>query len=62
MRESAISHRIRVLEDKLGVSLIERRPRGVQLTLAGACFFERARLALDQLDYAVAGAKLGFDR
>jgi DNA-binding transcriptional LysR family regulator len=58
IRQSAVSHRIRVLEEKLGVSLFERQPRGVRPTLAGACFFERARLALEQLDYAVAAAKL----
>ncbi len=57
VRQSAVSHRIRVLEDKLGVSLFERRPRGVRPTLAGACFFEQARLALDQLEFAVASAK-----
>lgn len=58
VRQSAVSHRIRVLEEKLGVSLFERRPRGVRPTLAGACFFEQARLALDQLEFAVASAKL----
>jgi DNA-binding transcriptional LysR family regulator len=58
VRQSAISHRIRILEEKLGVSLFERRPRGVQTTIAGACFFERARLALEQLDFAVSGARL----
>ena len=58
VRQSAVSHRIRVLEEKLGVSLFERRPRGVQPTLAGACFFQQARLALEQLDFAVASAKL----
>lgn len=58
VRQSAVSHRIRGLEEKLGVSLFERLPRGVRPTLAGARFFERARVALDQLDYAVAGARL----
>lgn len=57
IRQSAVSHRIRSLEEKLGVSLFERRPRGVRLTLAGARFLERAKRALDQLDYAVAGAR-----
>jgi DNA-binding transcriptional LysR family regulator len=56
IRQSAVSRRVRLLEDRLGVSLFERRSRGVQVTLAGACFLERARLALDQIEYAVAGA------
>jgi DNA-binding transcriptional LysR family regulator len=57
VRQSAVSHRIRVLEDKLGVSLFERKPRGVRPTQAGVRFFERARLVLEGLDEAVAGAK-----
>lgn len=57
IRQSAVSHRIRTLEETLGVSLFERRPRGVRLTLAGVRFLERAKRALDQLDYAVAGAQ-----
>ncbi len=57
VRQSAVSHRIRVLEEKLGVSLFERRPRGVRPTLAGACFFDQARLALARLEFAVASAK-----
>jgi DNA-binding transcriptional LysR family regulator len=57
VRQSAVSHRIRVLEDKLGVSLFERKPRGVRPTQAGVRFFERARLVLEGLDAAVAGAK-----
>lgn len=57
IRQSAVSRRVRLLEDNLGVSLFERRPRGVQVTLAGSCFFERVRPALEQLDFAVTGAK-----
>lgn len=57
VRQSAVSHRIRVLEDKLGVSLFERKPRGVRPTPAGARFFERAKLVLEGLDDAVAGAR-----
>ncbi len=53
VRQSAVSRRIRSLEDTLGVSLFERYHGGVRITAAGARFFERARLALAQLDHAV---------
>jgi DNA-binding transcriptional LysR family regulator len=52
-RQSAVSRRIRSLEDTLGVSLFERYHGGVRITAAGARFFDRARSALAQLDYAV---------
>ena len=52
-RQSAVSRRIRSLEDTLGVSLFERSHGGVRITAAGARFFDRARSALAQLDYAV---------
>lgn len=32
---SALSHQMRVLEERLGVKLLERGPRGVKLTVAG---------------------------
>jgi len=50
VRESAISRRIRDLEDQLGASLFQRHSRGVCLTLAGQRFLQRARLALQQID------------
>lgn len=52
-RQSAVSRRIRSLEDTLGVSLFERYHGGVRITAAGARFFDRARSALAQLDHAV---------
>ena len=52
-QQSAISRRVRELEDVLGVSLFERYHAGVRVTAAGARFFEYARDALRQLDYAV---------
>jgi DNA-binding transcriptional LysR family regulator len=52
-RQSAVSRRIRSLEDRLGVSLFERHHGGVRITAAGAHFFHRARAALAQLDSAV---------
>jgi DNA-binding transcriptional LysR family regulator len=53
IRQSAVSRRVRSLEDMLGVSLFERSHAGVRVTAAGAQFFEQARRALDQLEYAI---------
>src|SRR2546429_3483296 len=53
VRQSAVSRRVRELEDELGVSLFERHHAGVRVTNAGARFLQEARTALVQLDYAV---------
>ena len=45
IQESAISRRIRDLEDHLGASLFQRRSTGVTLSLAGQRFLRRARTA-----------------
>lgn len=50
VQESAISRRIRDLEDQIGASLFIRHAGGVALTLAGQRFLARSRLALNQLD------------
>lgn len=50
IRESAISRRVRDLEDRLGASLFQRHTGGVSLTLAGQRFLRRARMALQQID------------
>ena len=52
VRESAISRRIRDLEDELGSALFIRHHGGVQLTYAGEQFVRRARQAIIQIDYA----------
>jgi|SRR5579883_24911 DNA-binding transcriptional LysR family regulator len=57
VRQSAVSRRIRSLEDRLGVSLFERHHSGVRVTPAGASFIDRARHALSQLDDAVKSAE-----
>lgn len=54
MTQAAVSYQIRLLEEKLGVSLFLRRPRKVQLTDAGAHLAGRASEALDILRDAVA--------
>jgi DNA-binding transcriptional LysR family regulator len=53
VRQSAVSRRVRSLEDVLGVSLFERYHGGVRITAAGAQFFDKARDVLIQLNYAV---------
>jgi DNA-binding transcriptional LysR family regulator len=52
VRQSAVSRRVRVLEDLVGVSLFERHHGGVRVTAAGARFLDQARDALLQLDNA----------
>ena len=52
IRESAISRRVRDLEDRLGASLFQRHTGGVSLTLAGQRFLRRARMTLQQIDDA----------
>lgn len=44
--QSAVSIRIKRLEDELGRRLFERTPRRVRLTAAGQLFLERARLLI----------------
>ena len=56
VRQSAVSRRVRALEDKLGVSLFEREAGGVRLTEAGRRFLERSRTALAEIDHAVRSA------
>jgi DNA-binding transcriptional LysR family regulator len=46
VQESAISRRIRDLEERLGAALFVRSHSGVQLTFAGKQFVERGRKAL----------------
>src|SRR5262249_59305396 len=53
IRQSAVSSRVRELEDELGVSLFERHHAGVRITNAGIRFLQEARAALVQLDQAV---------
>lgn len=50
---SAVSRRIRSLEDRLGASLFERSRSGVRLTDAGRLFHDGTRTAIEHLDHAV---------
>ena len=46
-----LSYQLKALEDEFGVQLIERGPRRIRLTDAGAAFYQRARhmLGLSEL-------------
>lgn len=52
VEESAISRRVRDLEDRLGAPLFTRSTGGVQLTQAGKQFVQRGRKALSQIGLA----------
>jgi DNA-binding transcriptional LysR family regulator len=52
LQQSTVSRRVRRLEDKIGVSLFERRPSGSCLTSAGKRFLESSAEALRLLEQA----------
>ncbi|SFK13110.1 LysR family transcriptional regulator [Methylocapsa palsarum] len=52
VHESAISRRIRDLEERLGAALFVRSHGGVQLTFAGKQFVDRGRKALSEINLA----------
>ena len=52
VEQSPLSRTIRQLEADLGVTLLERTPRGVRLTPAGQVFLEEARRVLLTLEQA----------
>lgn len=53
VRESAVSRRIRDLEDEIGAALFTRQRNGVDLTYAGEQFVRRVRRAINQINLAV---------
>lgn len=57
--ESAVSASLAALHRELGVSLFERRGRGLRLTDAGEVFAEYARKILGLLEEGVAAARQG---
>src|SRR6476619_4615820 len=50
--QPSLSRQIRDLEDQVGVELLSRSVRGVELTAAGAAFLDHARLALMHVEAA----------
>ncbi|MGS0893786.1 LysR substrate-binding domain-containing protein [Burkholderia stagnalis] len=55
--QPSLSRQIRDLEDQVGVALLRRSARGVEVTEAGRVFVEHARLVLAQVDAAVESAR-----
>jgi LysR family transcriptional regulator, hca operon transcriptional activator len=55
--QPSLSRQIRDLELEVGVKLLERGARGINLTAAGRVFLEHARLALLQVDVASEAAR-----
>jgi LysR family hca operon transcriptional activator len=55
--QPSLSRQIRDLEYEVGVELLKRSARGVEPTEAGRAFLDHARLALAQVEAAVASAR-----
>ena len=55
--QPSLSQQIKDLEEYVGVQLLNRTKRKVELTEEGAAFLEQARLTLMQADKAVATAR-----
>src|SRR6202041_4205197 len=55
--QPSLSRQIRDLESELGVQLLTRRARGIELTPAGQTFLDHARLVLSQVDAASEAAR-----
>ena len=55
--QPSLSRQIRDLEYEVGVPLLSRSMRGVELTAAGRAFLDHARLALTQVEAAIEAAR-----
>src|SRR6476469_3265955 len=55
--QPSLSRQIRDLEDQVGVELLSRSVRGVELTAAGTAFLDHARLALMHVEAAGEAAR-----
>jgi LysR family transcriptional regulator, hca operon transcriptional activator len=55
--QPSLSRQIRDLEDEIGVELMSRSVRGIELTAAGRTFLDHARLVLAQAEAAVEAAR-----
>src|SRR5260370_41854821 len=55
--QPSLSRQIRDLEHGVGVKLITRSVRGIELTAAGKAFLDHARLALTQAEAAAEAAR-----
>jgi DNA-binding transcriptional LysR family regulator len=59
---SALSHRLRQLEQRLGIRLLHRTTRSVSPTDAGRILLEKLRPAMDLIDDAVNAARINQDK
>lgn len=57
LTQTAISHRMRKLEESLGAQLVVRTSRGIALTQAGEALLPRARAPLEQLEASCDAAR-----
>src|SRR5260370_19225926 len=55
--QPSLSRQIRDLEDEVGVRLLTRRARGIDLTPAGRAFLDHARSVLSQVEAAAEAAR-----
>src|SRR6202008_2069625 len=55
--QPAVSKTVAQLEERLGVRLLVRSPRGLTPTEAGQNFYERAKRAIDEADEAEVAAR-----
>ena len=55
--QPSLSRQIRDLEEEIGVALLTRRARGIELTPAGRAFLDHARLVLSQVEAAAESAR-----
>jgi len=55
--QPSLSRQIRDLEDEIGVQLMKRSVRGIELTAAGRSFLDHARLVLAQAEHAMEAAR-----
>jgi LysR family transcriptional regulator, hca operon transcriptional activator len=55
--QPSLSRQIRDLEDEIGVQLLTRRTRGIELTPAGRAFLDHARSVLSQVEAATEAAR-----
>ena len=55
--QPSLSRQIRDLEEEIGVALLTRRARGIELTPAGRAFLDHARRVLSQVEAAAESAR-----
>ena len=55
LTQSAVSHRVRMLENYLGYPLFERLPRGLKLTESGKAYLPSIRKSFEQIFSSTAG-------